>query len=136
MSSASWEIDCSRLLVLEQMVVDHEIARRCQRVCQGIDADPAKHLLADIAEAGPGGHFLKSRSTRYAARSGEFILPGLTDRHPNVAWVELGRPSMYSAARARVQEILEGPVVDPLPEDITARLEEILRRADAELKDE
>jgi trimethylamine--corrinoid protein Co-methyltransferase len=130
------EIDCSQLLVLEQMVVDHEIARRCQRVRQGIDTDAVKHLLADIAQVGPGGHFLKSRSTRQAARSGEFILPGLTDRHPYEAWVDLGRPSMYSAGRARVQEILEGPVADPLPDEMAGRLEDILRRADAELKDE
>lgn len=130
------EVDCSQLLVLEQMVVDNELAHRCQRVRQGIDASDAKRLLADIAQVGPGGHFLKSKSTRQAARSGEFTIAALTDRHPYEAWVELGRPSIYSAARARVQEILEGPAVDPLPDDIAGKLDDILRRADTELKDE
>jgi trimethylamine--corrinoid protein Co-methyltransferase len=130
------EVDCSQLLVLEQMVVDNEIGHRCQRVRQGIDVSESKRLLDDIAQVGPGGHFLKSRSTRQAARSGEFTIPGLVDRHPYEAWVELGRPSIYSAARARVQEILESPVVDPLPDDVIARLDDILRRADAELREE
>jgi trimethylamine--corrinoid protein Co-methyltransferase len=130
------EVDCSQLLVLEQMIVDNEIGHRCQRVRMGIDTSEAKRLIADIAQVGPGGHFLKSKNTRQAARSGEFTMPGLIDRHPYEAWVDLGRPSIYSAARARVTEILEGPVVDPLPDDVVAKLDEILRRADAELKEE
>jgi trimethylamine--corrinoid protein Co-methyltransferase len=130
------EVDCSQLLVLEQMVVDNEIAHRCQRVRQGLDTSDAKRLLADIGQVGPGGHFLKSKSTRQAARSGEFTIPALVDRHPYEAWVDLGRPSIYSAARAKVQEILEGPPVDPLPDDICGKLDEILRRADTELKEE
>jgi trimethylamine--corrinoid protein Co-methyltransferase len=130
------EVDCSQLLVLEQLVVDNEIAHRCQRVREGIDTRDEKRLLADIGQVGPGGHFLKSRSTRQAARSGEFIMPGLVDRHPYEAWVERGRPSIYTAARSRVQEILEGPVVDPLPDDVIGKLEDILRRADAELKED
>jgi trimethylamine:corrinoid methyltransferase-like protein len=60
----------------------------------------------------------------------------LVDRHPYESWVELGRPSIYSAARARAREILEGPVVDPLPDDVLGKLDDILRRADAELKEE
>jgi hypothetical protein len=35
-----------------------------------------------------------------------------------------------------VHEILEGPVVDPLPDDVIGKLEDILRRADAELKED
>ena len=130
------QVDCSQLLVLEQIVVDNEIAHHSRRVRTGIDSSEARHLLADIAEVGPGGHFLKCRSTRQAARSGEFTMPGLVDRHPYEAWVERGRPSIYTAARERVCSILEGSVVDPLPDDISARLDDILRRADAELKED
>jgi len=130
------EVDCSQLLVLEQIVVDNEIAHHCQRVRTGIDSSEARHLLADIAEVGPGGHFLKSRSTRQAARSGEFTRAGLAERHPYEAWAQQGKPSIYTAARERVCSILEGPVVDPLPDDISGRLDDILRRADAELKED
>ncbi len=130
------EIDCSQALVLEQIVVDNEIGHFCQRVRQGIDTSPARNLFEDIARVGPGGHFLKSKSTRQAARSGEFTVPGLTERHPYESWIARGRPSIYSAARERVREVLEGSVVDPLPENVSAALDDILRRADAELKEE
>ncbi len=40
---------------------------------------------------------------------------------------------MYSAAREKVQEILSAPLVDPLPDSVVGKLDEILRRADAEL---
>ena len=129
-------IECSQSLVLEQMVVDHEIGRRCRRLRQGIDSSESKDLFADLAEIGPGGHFLARKSTRQAARSGEFTVQGLADRHPYEAWLELGRPSVYSAARTRVEEILAEPLVDPLPDEVNARLDDILRRADAELREE
>jgi trimethylamine--corrinoid protein Co-methyltransferase len=129
-------IECSQCLVLEQMVVDHEIGRRCQRLRQGLDTGQGRDLYDDLVAIGPGGHFLARKSTRQAARSGEFTLPGLTDRHPYEAWVDMGRPSIYSAARERVREILEGPVVDPLPDGVSAALDDILRRADAELKED
>jgi trimethylamine--corrinoid protein Co-methyltransferase len=130
------EVECSQALVLEQIVVDNEIGHLCRRLRQGIDTGSAMNLFEDIAKVGPGGHFLKCRSTRQTARSRLFAPPALTDRHPHEAWVELGRPSVYTAARAKVHEILEGPVVDPLPEDVAARLDDILRAADEQTSEE
>lgn len=129
-------VESSQCLVLEQLIVDHEIGRFCQRLQQGLDPAPDHDLFADLAAVGPGGNFLARKSTRQAARSGEFTPPGLADRHPYEAWVELGRPSIYKAARQRVQEVLEGPVIDPLADDICAALDDILRRADADIKGE
>ena len=128
------EVDCSQALVLEQIVVDNDIGHLCQRMRRGIDLGDSMNLFEDIANVGPGGHFLKCKSTRQTAHSGVFAPSPLSDRHPYEAWVELGRPSMYSAARAKVTEILEGPIVDPLPEDVAAQLDDILRRADAEIR--
>lgn len=75
-----------------------------------------------------------ARGTRRAARSGEFYMPRLFDRHTYEAWVELGRPTLYSAAREQVRAILEGPLVDPLPDDVVGELGEVLRRADRDLE--
>jgi len=129
-------VECSQALALEQMIVDEELGRVCRRLCQGIDTNVEKDLLADIAEVGPGGHFLTRRSTRAAPRGGEFYLSGLLDRRPYQAWADAGRPSIYSMARERVTEILEGPLVDPLPGSVAGELEEILRRADREIPQE
>jgi trimethylamine--corrinoid protein Co-methyltransferase len=129
-------VECSQALALEQMVVDEELGRVCRRLVQGVAIDEAHDLLADIAAVGPGGHFLKRRSTRQAPRSGEFYLSGLLDRRPHQAWSDAGRPSIYSQARARVREVLAGPLVDPMPEAVTAELHAILRRADQEIPEE
>lgn len=67
---------------------------------------------------------------------GEFAMPAWVERHPHEARATLRKPSIYTTARARVQEILEGPVVGPLSEDVAANLDDILRRADGELKEE
>ena len=127
------EIESDQLLVLEQIIVDNELAHFCERILSGVDADPAKHLVEDIARVGPGGNFLKSKSTRTLARSSEFFYPSLTDRHTLESWTDLGRPTIYSNARKKVEAILAGPLVDPLPEAVNLELDRILSRADKEL---
>ena len=37
-------------------------------------------------------------------------------------------------ANKRVREILEGPMVDPLPDDVKQRIDDICREADAGIK--
>jgi trimethylamine--corrinoid protein Co-methyltransferase len=125
------EVESDQLLILEQIVVDNEIAHFCERVANGIDA--GKIYTDDVIRVGPGGNFLAQRSTRAEARSGEFYQASLFDRHATDKWTELGKPSMYSEARAKVRGILAAPVVDPLPDSILAALDEILARADKEL---
>jgi trimethylamine--corrinoid protein Co-methyltransferase len=127
------EIESDQNLVLEQLVVDNEIAHLCERLVAGVDTSPERDLFTDIAQVGPGGNYLKARSTRQASRSPEFYLPNLIDRHPFESWVSLGKPSMYQAARQKVQEILDKPLVDPLPSDVLGKLEDILRRAEQEI---
>jgi trimethylamine:corrinoid methyltransferase-like protein len=123
-------------LVLEQLVVDNELAHFCERIVTGVDCSEEKDLVRDILQVGPGGNFLKSRNTRLAARSSEFFYPTLTDRHPYQSWIGLGKPTLYTKAREKVAEILSAPVVDPLPENVSRELDEILRAADKELAGE
>jgi len=127
------EIESDQLLVLEQIVVDNELAHFCERISLGVDSSPAMQLFDDIAQVGPGGNYLKSRHTRQIARSAEFFHPGLTDRHTYETWQDLGMPTMYSKAREKVDEILSSPLVDPLAESISRELDEILCQADREL---
>jgi trimethylamine--corrinoid protein Co-methyltransferase len=127
------EIESDQALYLEQIVVDNELAHLCQRLLEGVDSSPERDFYADIPAVGPGGHFLKQRNTRNAARSKEFYTPRLIDRSPYEAWLGLGQPNMYARAREEVRRTLAEPVVDPLPEEVVARLGEILRRADKEI---
>ena len=127
------EIESDQLLVLEQIVVDNEIARFCERVLRGVDSSPLKTLTQDMLEIKPGENFLARKSTRQLARTDEFHLASLLDRHTLDQWMQLGKPSMYSNARKRVEEILAAPVQDPLPENVSQRLTDILAKTDQEL---
>ena len=127
-------IEGDQALILEQLLVDAEVARLCGRLVAGIDPGAAGvDLLADIAEVGPGGHFLAQPSTRRAVRSGEFYVPRLIGRHPYEAWLAAGRPSMYTGAREEVRRILAGPIADPLPDHVIDELDRILAAADRDL---
>jgi trimethylamine--corrinoid protein Co-methyltransferase len=128
------EVESDQLLILEQIVVDNEIAHFCERLVNGIDSE--KVFTEDVIRVGPGGNFLAMKSTRAQARSDEFMVPTLFDRHNTDQWIELGKPSMYSKARDKVREILAAPLVDPLPDSIIAALDEILAKADEELKEQ
>jgi trimethylamine--corrinoid protein Co-methyltransferase len=128
-------IESDQLLVLEQIVVDNEIAHVCERIFQGVDFAPEKVLTDDIIRVGPGGNFLAQKSTRRLARSGETYLTGLLDRHTLDQWLELSKPDLYSNARQKVEEILAAPLEDPLPDDVFGKLDEILAKADRELKE-
>jgi trimethylamine--corrinoid protein Co-methyltransferase len=92
-------IESDQLLILEQIVVDNEIAHLIQRLAEGVDCSADKDYFEDIAHVGPGGHFLGTKNTRKAARSAEFYTSQLIDHHAYEAWVNLGKPSMYSKAR-------------------------------------
>ena len=102
-------LDTSNMMSLEQIVVDDEIARMCQRMRDGVDTSPEKNYFEDIKAVGPGGHFLGQRSTREAVRSGEFVAPVLADRNPFNQWVKLGCPDLYDRAREKVEEIFVQP---------------------------
>jgi trimethylamine--corrinoid protein Co-methyltransferase len=127
------EIESDQVLVLEQLIVDNELAHFCERISNGVNTSEERNLSKDIVQFGPGGNYLKSKNTRLASRSAEFFYPNLIDRHPYEAWVELGKPSIYTKAREKVEEILSGPMVDPLPETVSRELDEIMREAEKEL---
>ena len=123
-------LDTSNMMSLEQIVVDDEIARVCQRLRDGVDTSDEKDYFEDIAAVGPGGHFLGQRNTRKATRNGEFVAPMLSDRNPFNRWVALGRPDLYDKAREKVEEILSKPQRNPLPDDAIGKLEGIMQKVE------
>jgi trimethylamine:corrinoid methyltransferase-like protein len=129
------EIDGDQTMVLEQILVDNELGHLCERLFRGVSTGPGAELSEDIDEVGPGGNFLAQESTRRASRSAEFYEPALIGRLALDAWQGRGRPSMYDRARARVREILAGPVVDPLPDAVVEEVDRILAAADRELRE-
>lgn len=115
-------------------MVDNEIAHLCERIFLSVDSSPDRILTEDVHQIGPGGNFLSRKSTLKFARGKEAYNSSLLDRHTLDQWLQLGKPSMYSNARKKVEEILAQPVQDALPDDVSQKLDEILARADTELK--
>lgn len=127
------EIEASQRLVLEQIVVDHEIALLCRRLRDGIEVSDRRNYLDDVVRAGPGGNFLMEDHTVDACTNGEFCMPALPDRNPFDRWQELGRPDLYSRAREKVRELLAAAPPHPLPAAAKGALEKVCAEADRDL---
>ncbi len=127
------ELETSQLLVLEQILVDEEIARRCRRLDEGIDCTNRNNLFGDILKVGPGGHFLAEESTFRLCRSKEFYQPILSGQNHSNELNSENRDSIYQKAREKVTEILDGPLQNALPEKVAADLDDLLARATKEL---
>jgi trimethylamine--corrinoid protein Co-methyltransferase len=127
-------LETSNMMTLEQIVVDDEIACFCKRIRDGIDISETKNYFQDIKDVKPNGHFLSQPNTIKACRSNEFMIPALCDRNNYEQWMELGRPDIYDRAREHVEEILASPQKNPLPDNVIGKLDEIMRKADEELK--
>jgi trimethylamine:corrinoid methyltransferase-like protein len=77
------------------------------------------------------GVFLAETHTVTHVRQGALWIPGLGIGGKGAA-AETGR-GMVSKARARAKEILGSHQVEPLPEDVSRHLDEIMTRARREL---
>lgn len=129
-------LETSNMMSLEQIVVDDEIACYCKRIRDGIDLSESKNYFEDIKDVKPGGHFLEQTNTFKACRSEEFLTPTLCERDTYEKWDERGRSDMYDRARDRVEEILESPQKNPLPDNVIGKLEDIMQRAVDALKEQ
>lgn len=127
------EIETSQLLVLEQIIVDEEIARRCRRLAAGIDFSENKNLFDDLLKVGPGGHFLDLESTFHLCRDTEFYQPQLYNKHQLEEMHESCESDIYAVARNKVKQILSAPVQNALSEKVEDGLNDLLIRATNEL---
>jgi trimethylamine--corrinoid protein Co-methyltransferase len=121
----------SMILSFEQIVIDVEIYRFCQRLRQGIGADEARWLDDVIDRIGPGGHFLCERSTVRSIRSGRWHMSELGVHDSFEGWEAAGRPRLLEESREMVETILVEHEPLPLGEDIERELEHIEQRARA-----
>ena len=71
-------------------------------------------------DIGPGGQFLNHKHTSRHFR--ENWTPELEDRLNHGAWVKQGSPAMRDRVHAKVLDLLESHVPEPLPVDLDARL--------------
>jgi trimethylamine--corrinoid protein Co-methyltransferase len=111
-----------------RLVMDDEWLASVKRIMQGMAVD-AERLAVDVfREVGPRGQFLATDHTARHCRS--LYLPGsLRDRQSRPAWEASGRPSLRKAARERLESLLLAPPPEPLPPEVVAELDRIVRHA-------
>jgi trimethylamine--corrinoid protein Co-methyltransferase len=119
----------STILSLEQLVIDLEVFRRCERLHRGIEDVATEAVEAAVAEAGPGGDFLARPATRDAVHGGEWYIDRLGDRRSFERWDEAGRPDLLAEARAVVETTIAGHEPMPLDPAVTRELARIERAA-------
>jgi trimethylamine--corrinoid protein Co-methyltransferase len=137
MSSLSWpdmlvgpgQLAGSMILSLEQLMIDVEIFRRCDRLSYGINTSLGEWLEVDLAAVGHGGNFLGRRSTRKALRGGEVYVSDFDTRDSYEAWSANGKPSLLDDLKDLIQETLDGHQTLPLSEDVERELAAIEERA-------
>jgi len=124
-------LEGSTVLCLEQIVIEVELFRRGARLRRGIETDPARRLEGLIETIGPGGSFLKERSTRDAIRRGEWFISTLGFHDTYERWQAAGRPTLLQEARHQVDRILREHAPLPLSPEAERELDHLEARARA-----
>ena len=114
---------------LEMILTEDEIAKRCLRIGKGIRIGENTDLTADIKAEGPGGTFLAHKSSIKNFRNPDELYYSKMFPSKLRATTYEKRDSIEIANR-RVRQILEGPVVDALPDEVKAKIDAICQRAD------
>jgi trimethylamine--corrinoid protein Co-methyltransferase len=115
-------LDGSTVLSFEQLYLDVEVFRRLRRLHKGVTTGNDDWLIDVIAQAGPGGNFLRHRSTLDGLRSGVWYLSEL-ERKKNKDL------HMLDYVRERIEEILRNHQPLPLTENAEKELDRLEARA-------
>lgn len=97
----------STLLSIDQMLMDVEVFRRCERMRQGISTQADAWLDELLADRGPGANFVSQKSTLKALRSGGFYLSSLGFHGTLDEWQSAGKPDVLDELAERRHSILE-----------------------------
>jgi trimethylamine--corrinoid protein Co-methyltransferase len=131
MMSGAATLDSGLAGSLELAVIDDEMIGLLKQIVVGVPVDD-ETLAFDVMQAViPGdGVFLSELHTVEQMRRGALWLPGISEREGGSAG---GGEGVLARARAKARAILETHQVEPLPEDVSRHLTEIMARAEREL---
>jgi trimethylamine--corrinoid protein Co-methyltransferase len=117
--------DAGSTISYVQMVLDDEIIAGLRRMMQGVALHDLEEEVALIKANTPRGNFLKAKHTRRHFR--EHWQPGILNREAYEAWQARGE-TIEQACRRKARAILAEHRPPPLPAEVEAELERILRR--------
>jgi trimethylamine--corrinoid protein Co-methyltransferase len=122
-------LDGSRILCLENMVVDDEIIGMVKRILRGIEVSDETLAVDLIKKMGFNGNYLFDNHTRAHVR--ELWQARLGETGSYDAWKNAGARSTTEKAQERVREILAADPV-PFPADLGREFDAIIAAAEAE----
>lgn len=114
---------------LAQLAICDEIAAWIHAAIAPVTIDDETLALDLIDELGPDGSFLEADHT--LAHYRERWYPSLIERASHAAWSARGARTMGERAAARVDQLLAAHQPPPLPEAVSAAIDDILARAAA-----
>lgn len=114
-----------------QLVLDCEFARMIKFTVQGIPVNDETLAVDAIKEVGPGRDFLMHPTTIKGMRNQS--KPEIIDRKMRGAWEASGATSAYDRAIEKARWILANHHPEPLPDDVLARIRDIVEQAEAEI---
>ncbi len=119
-------LDGSRILCLENMVVDDEILGMVKRILRGIEVSDETLAVDLIKKMGFSGNYLFDNHTRAHVR--ELWQAKLGETGTREAWKSAGGKSTTEKAQERVAEILAAPAPE-FPADLGAEFDAIIAAA-------
>jgi len=124
-------LDSGLTYSLEQLVMCDEFINWIRRFMQGVPVDDEALALDLIDELGPDGNYLGQPHT--VRHYKEDWYPALLDRQNYDGWLAAGGKSLRERANERVRQILAEHRPEPLPPDLVAALDRVIREAEAKL---
>ncbi len=118
---------------LTMLYVCNEIIGMAKRYCDGVAVNEDRIGLEYIDEVGPGGNFMASEQTMEYFRT-EFYYPDIMERRSYEDWEKDGRLTMEQRAAQKVISILEEYKAKPLPDDVLAKMDQVVREAEESVK--
>lgn len=129
-------LDFCNTFSLEKLVIDNEICGMALRMVRGIEFSE-ETLAADlIAQMGSHGDYLSTRHTLKWFKKEPYLPSAVIDRQNFDKWHERGGKTSFDHAREIVEEILNHPKGQPLPQEISDALDRAwsqIASADGEL---
>ena len=117
---------------LDILVMQNEIILYVESVMRDLDFSDDAFALDEIADAGPGGHFIDRMHTATHFRK-ELWMPALLDRDYYEAWRTGGGVDMEERCGHRVKELLDTHQPEPMDAALSSTIDGIVAAARKEL---
>jgi trimethylamine---corrinoid protein Co-methyltransferase len=121
-------LDSGLTYSLEQLAICDELINWVRRFMEGVPVDDESLALDLIDELGPDGSYMGDPHTVRHYRKDWY--PEMLDRQNRDGWLAEGATTLRDRARERVQTILSEHAPEPLPADVVASLDAVIRRAE------